>query len=213
LDKEKTMNRELKLIASAGVGATFMYLLDPERGRRRRALLRDKLVSATRKAPRAIEVTARDLANRAQGLVAEAAAKITRDETPDEKIVARVRSELGKVVSHPGAIEVTAEDGSVRLTGHVLADEVDDLLAAVSAVPGVREVGNRLEVHETPDKVPALQGGKPHRRNSLDFLKRPAVCALTTAVGVALIIPNLKRKALTSTINNSRAERDRAQCH
>jgi hypothetical protein len=206
------MNRELKLIASAGVGATFMYLLDPERGRRRRALLRDKLVSATRKAPRAIEVTARDLANRAQGLVAEAAAKITRDETPDEKVVARVPSELGRVVSHPQAIEVTAKDGSVRLTGHVLADEVDDLLAAVSAVPGVREVDNRLEAHETPDNVPALQGGKP-RRNSLGFLKKPAVRALTTAVGVALIIPNFKRKALTSTINNSRAERDRPQCH
>jgi hypothetical protein len=207
------MNRELKLIASAGVGATFMYLLDPERGRRRRALLRDKLVSVTRKAPRAIEVSARDLANRAQGLVAEAAAKITRDETPDEKIVARVRSELGRVVSHPGAIEVTAKDGIVCLTGPVLADEVDDLLAAVSAVPGVREVDNRLEVHETPDNVPALQGGKPRRRNSVGFLKKPAVRALTTAVGVALIIPSLKRKALTSTINNSRAERDRPQCH
>ncbi|HEV7797174.1 MAG TPA: SRPBCC family protein [Pyrinomonadaceae bacterium] len=197
------MNRELRLLSGAGLGAALMYFLDPERGRRRRALLRDKLISAKRKAPRALEVTARDLRNRAQGLVAEAAAKVTCDQPPDEKLVARVRSELGKVVSHPGAIEVSADRGRVQLTGHVLADELDDLLAAVSAVPGVREIDNQLQVHQSPDHVPALQGGKPRRKNALAFMKQnwpPAVRVLAAAVGVALIIQNLKRRTVTSRI-------------
>ncbi|OGA74427.1 MAG: hypothetical protein A3G81_14405 [Betaproteobacteria bacterium RIFCSPLOWO2_12_FULL_65_14] len=49
-----------------------MYLLDPEQGRRRRALLRDQLVHAKRVLSERAGSKARDLSNRAQGLAAEA---------------------------------------------------------------------------------------------------------------------------------------------
>jgi hypothetical protein len=62
----------LMLLGGIGIGAGLMYLLDPDQGRRRRALLRDQLVSATNKANKQIGKKARHLQNRAQGVIAEA---------------------------------------------------------------------------------------------------------------------------------------------
>ena len=66
---------------------------------------------------------------------------------PDDAVlVARVRAQIGDVVSQPGAINVTAHQGHVTLSGPVPADEVDKLLATVETVRGVTEVVNRLIV-------------------------------------------------------------------
>src|SRR5688572_454085 len=119
------MNRELTLLAGGiGFGAALMYMLDPDRGRRRRALVRDKLASAANKTPDAIGATARDLSNRARGLAAQVGSVFAAaDDLSDEVLAARVRSKLGRVVSHPSAIEVAADQGRVRLRGPVLAGE------------------------------------------------------------------------------------------
>jgi hypothetical protein len=49
----------------------------------------------------------------------------------------------------------------------VLTDEVQQLIAGVATVRGVREVENRLDVHETSDNVPGLQGDIPKRAGQL----------------------------------------------
>src|SRR5262245_44132387 len=54
---------------AAGVGAGVMFLLDPQAGRRRRAILRDKTLSLGRHASVAVDKTARDVKNRAHGTV------------------------------------------------------------------------------------------------------------------------------------------------
>jgi hypothetical protein len=59
------------LLVGIGVGAGLMYLLDPERGRTRRKLLGDKLVAWTNDLTDAAGSKARDLRNRAKGVVAE----------------------------------------------------------------------------------------------------------------------------------------------
>jgi hypothetical protein len=66
--KEDVMNRACGLLTGLGLGAGLMYVFDPQQGRRRRALARDKVVSLTHKAERAAEVVGRDLKNRAKGL-------------------------------------------------------------------------------------------------------------------------------------------------
>jgi uncharacterized membrane protein len=53
----------------------------------------------------------------------------------------------------------------VTLSGPILRDEVDRLLRGVASVRGIREVENRLTVHNQPGNVPGLQG-QPMRRLS-----------------------------------------------
>jgi hypothetical protein len=59
-------------LCGAALGAAVMYFLDPQGGRRRRALVRDKAVSYAGHAGEYAERTARDLGNRATGLAHEA---------------------------------------------------------------------------------------------------------------------------------------------
>lgn len=61
------MRRILTILTGLGIGAALMYLLDPEGGNRRRALLRDKAVKLNRQTKETIEGTVRDLSNRAKG--------------------------------------------------------------------------------------------------------------------------------------------------
>jgi osmotically-inducible protein OsmY len=142
----------------AGLGAGLMYLLDPQGGGRRRALARDKAMHVLRKGGEAARKRSRDLGNRTKGFVAEARSSLRQSEVDDEILRDRVRSKIGRVVSHPAAIEVAAANGCVVLSGPVLASEVDRLLSTVRSVKGVCGVENRLEVHEQAENVSALQG-------------------------------------------------------
>jgi CBS domain-containing protein len=54
-----------------GIGAGLMYLLDPNSGRRRRAVLRDKTTSAINTSGDYIDKKRRHLSNKAQGVMAE----------------------------------------------------------------------------------------------------------------------------------------------
>lgn len=64
------MSETACFLTGAAVGAGVMFMLDPEPGRRRRALARDKAVRLGHEAQDAAEVVARDMSNRAQGLAA-----------------------------------------------------------------------------------------------------------------------------------------------
>ena len=197
-------NNGLGLLGGIGLGAALMYFLDPERGRRRRGLVRDQIVHLFSKTDDAVGATARDLANRTRGLAAETRSRFGEDDANDEVIVARVRSELGRVVSHPKAVQVTAEGGRVTLSGPILAGEVDGLLSAVRSVKGVNDIENRLEVHEQADSVPALQGGAPQTGGEREFLQEnwtPAARLLAGIAGGALAFYGSQRRdALGATL-------------
>src|SRR5205823_4865528 len=158
-ERSEVMDRSLSLFAGIGLGVGLMYFLDPQTGRRRRALLRDQLISATSRLDDCLDATWSDVRQRAQGLAAEASSRLTREHPDDRVLGERVRSKIGRYLSHPGSIEVGVRDGRVTLRGPILAREVDWLLDAVAAVPGVTGVENRLEVHARADDVPGLQGG------------------------------------------------------
>src|SRR6266540_3385493 len=100
----------LGLFGSFALGAGLMYALDPVRGRRRRAVTRDKLFSAVNQFQDAAGKTSVDLWNRSRGLVSHARGAFTQDQPGDEVVCARVRSKMGRMISHPHAIRVDAQD-------------------------------------------------------------------------------------------------------
>jgi hypothetical protein len=148
----------LTLLGGVGLGAGLMYLLDPDGGGRRRALARDKAVHGLKVSGRALRRTSIDVGNRTRGLVAEAGSLLRQGSADDRKLEERVRSKMGRHVSHPSALQVQCQDGLVILSGPVLASEIDKVLAKVQKVKGVHEVESRLEVHESAENVPSLQG-------------------------------------------------------
>jgi osmotically-inducible protein OsmY len=54
---------------------------------------------------------------------------------------------MGHVVSQAEAIEVTARQGRVTLSGSITAHEVEKLLSSVASIAGVTAVVNRLEAN------------------------------------------------------------------
>jgi BON domain len=179
-------------LAGAAFGAGMMYALDPDAGGRRRALTRDQLVRARIKTRETASATARDLLNRSYGIMAGARSRLFHEDVDDEVLEQRVRSKFGYVVRNPSAIQARVDSGSVTLTGAVRADEVDQLIAEVSAVRGVSAVENRLDVHHEAAHVPELQSGDKPRPSPqrLDIFQRrwsPATRLLIGISGAAII--------------------------
>ena len=153
------MANRTELLAGLGLGFGLVYLLDPARGGRRRALVRDTAVSGMHTAADAADTTVRDLRNRVAGTAAAVYSRLTPDTANDQTIVDRVRAKLGRVVSHPHAITVTSENHVVTLSGPILAVEVPRLLRTIEGIRGVRDVINELEEYKQAGNIPSLQGG------------------------------------------------------
>lgn len=175
------------LLAGVGIGAALAYVLDPEGGGRRRALVRDKMVWAARKTRDGMDATARDLAHRTSGVVAATRGRLMDQQIDDMTLLERVRARLGRVCSHPRAIDVEARGGEVTLRGPILSGEVDTVLAAVGAVRGVSSVINALEPHDSSEAVPSLQGRGRVAGPTLDILQRRWAPATRALVGMTAI--------------------------
>jgi uncharacterized membrane protein len=177
------------VLMGVGLGAGLMYFLDPGRGARRRALMRDRLIHTSRVTGEVAGATGRDVAHRAAGVAARVRGSLERDRVDDRVLLERVRSHIGRAVSHPRAIGVHVADGIVTLRGPILMDEVSDLLTAVEGIRGVRDLVNNLEEHHEPGNIPALQGGRTVRRARADVLQQqwsPTTRMLACTAGTAL---------------------------
>jgi osmotically-inducible protein OsmY len=152
------MNKGVALVGGVGLGAALMYIFDPDRGKRRRALIRDKVESAGNTLVQEAGKMRRDLGNRMYGVVAETKSMFRHEEVSDEVLVDRVRSRLGRIPVHVGALEISANNGTVTLKGQILADELPKVLRSTRFVRGVKAVDNQLQVHQTSGNVPDLQG-------------------------------------------------------
>ncbi|HSU83046.1 MAG TPA: hypothetical protein VLR69_11550 [Thermoanaerobaculia bacterium] len=174
----------------AGVGAGLMYLLDPQGGRGRRAVARDKSVSVLKQGGKAAAKTSRHLGNKTKGLVARTGSKLRESDLADDgqKLLKRVQKAVRASVSYPSAIDPILENGRVYLHGLVLASEVALLLAAIEAVEGVDGIENRLELHESPKDLAAFRKGARRWAG-------PATRVLTGTTGSALALAGLKKKS------------------
>jgi hypothetical protein len=116
-------------------------------------------------------VSARDLGHRARGLRATARHLLVRNRATDDLVlIERVRAKMGRIVSHPHAIQIGARDGHVTLSGPILPGEAKPLLEAVRSVWGVSSIEDHLIVFDRPQSIPSLQGGV--RRNGGEIARR-----------------------------------------
>src|SRR5262245_26455047 len=120
------------MLVGAAAGSALMFLLDPTGGRRRRALVRDRMTRATHKTRDGLAFVTHDLSHRASGIASATRRRFGNGEfVSDSKLVDRVRAKLGRASLHPHAIVVDARDGVVTLRGPVLAHEVHRVLSTV----------------------------------------------------------------------------------
>jgi uncharacterized membrane protein len=198
------MDSGLKLLGSTAFGAGLMYLLDPRLGKRRRALVQDKVVHFIHKAEDAVGPTSRDFRNRIRGVAAEFRSLISSEQNvSDEVLVERIRSELGRVTSHPHAIEVFVSQGCVTLSGYILASEEKRVLRYVSAISGVKNVENRLEVHQEPGNIPSLQGGTGRREPRFELMQTnwsPTARLLSSLAGGTLVYYGINHRGFPGLV-------------
>ena len=83
--------------------------------------------------------------------------RVERTPRTNHELAARVAAELAHRVEHGRGIQVFANKNRVTLRGFALRDEINDVLAAVQRVKGVRAVTNKLELRDSPGNVLALQ--------------------------------------------------------
>jgi hypothetical protein len=163
------------IIGSVALGAVAMYAFDPDKGRRRRALARDKAYSLMLDTRHAAGATRRDVAHRLDGLQARVRRLWTTRPTADDlQLIERVRARMGRMVSHPHALQ----------------------LAAVRTVWGVHGVEDLLVVHDHPESIPSLQGGSdpfaahPHEHWA------PALRATALSGGVLIALFGARQRSL-----------------
>jgi uncharacterized membrane protein len=178
------------LFGMFGAGALTMYFADPDRGKRRRATLRDAIVHSGNEVKRFAGRFGRDVEHRVEGAVAETRGLFEDDDQVSDTVLEqRVRTAVGRAVSHPHAVEVNCTGGSIFLGGWVLADEAAELTGAVRSVRGVRDLSTFLNTTDHPEHVSELQGGG-RRRHLPDFLQQswsPTGRVLAGLAGAGLI--------------------------
>ena len=193
-----------KVVYSLALGALAMYVLDPDKGKRRRAIARDKARSYVQDARDAVGVTRRDVAHRLQGLRARARRLVWQEPTPDDlQLIERVRARLGRLVSHPHASQVGARRGHVTLSGPILEREVEPLLTAVRNVWGVSDVEDRLVAYERAENIPSLQGGVEPRETRAMLMQEnwpPALRAAAVTGGTLLTLRGMHRGSLSGLV-------------
>lgn len=197
------MKRGFSILGALGIGAGLMYLFDPQFGNRRRSLIRDQASSLLNQSDTFIEKAGRDIRNRARGVLAETTGRLSdREGTPDWVLEERIRANIGRASRHPGSIEVSADQGKVTLSGPILKEEVDRVVSNASKTRGVKEVNNRLEVHETAKNIPGLQGHPERPEPRPELLQEnwsPTARLATGAGGLAMTTYGLRRRGIIGT--------------
>ena len=143
--------------AAAGglaLGALLEYFFDPDAGRRRRHVARDRALSRMRRGERRAVVRARRAEAHAVGIARQTLSARRRHPEPldDVSLARKVESELYQRARLPkGQIVVNAEDGVVFLRGVMERQEdIERMEAAARRIAGVRGVENLVHAPGTP---------------------------------------------------------------
>ena len=147
----------LRIFRFAALGAALFYFFDPQNGRRRRALAKDRIPAFFRGKARQAERLGRSAQSQAHGVTQKVKHRKEEDKPqPDDVTLARkVETEIFRDAEVPkGQINVNAENGVVVLRGEVEEPElIRDLEEKTRNVQGVQEVENLLHTPGTAAPV------------------------------------------------------------
>jgi BON domain len=131
----------------AGLGAGVMYFFDPQEGRRRRAMTKDRTGGLFRRLSHRSERAGRAVTARTYGVKQKIVHRTEEEKDLDDVTLARkVETEIFREADAPkGQVDVNAVNGVVYLRGEVEKPEmIRDLEEAARKVSGVKGVENLL---------------------------------------------------------------------
>jgi hypothetical protein len=142
------------LIAGGAAGAAGAYFLDPNNGRRRRHIARDRIGAFFRRGAAETQRRAEYVKGQAVGAAYEATRPVQpeRPAPNDQALADRVRTEIFRPADAPkDSVNVNVEGGIVYLRGEVnRPEDIESLVSAAESVDGVRGVENLLHLPGTP---------------------------------------------------------------
>jgi osmotically-inducible protein OsmY len=151
-------------LGGAAVGVTAMYLLDPEQGRRRRHIVRDKALKYLRRGLHEGSKKGQYARGVVKGMAYEASGPMgpLPGELDDTTLAHKVESEAFRDELVPkGQLNVNCEDAVVYLRGELpTSEQIDLVLERVGNVAGVRQVMNLMH---TPGSPPPSREASPSR--------------------------------------------------
>jgi len=141
------MRRFLMIAGLVSLASFITYLLDPDRGRARRARLADQMSAKGRDAADAVAAKAKYQKGVFQGVAHEVASVFGEEDVYDDAtLMQKVRSEaIGPSGVDTGDVVIDISDGTVRLTGSVPDKTARRrLVDLIGNVDGVRQIDDTL---------------------------------------------------------------------
>jgi hypothetical protein len=160
-----SINRTQLAAAAFAAGAAGEYFLDPQHGRRRRHLARDRGLAMIRRPAKRVAGEAHRRASYAEGVAQGAIHRATsaggeRDagRLNDAGLAAKIQSEVFRAKDAPkDAVDINVEAGVAYLRGQLdTHEEIERLVAAVEGVEGIAGVQNLLHVPGEPAPASAV---------------------------------------------------------
>lgn len=146
----------LGFLLTAGIGLLMGYLMDPDQGKRRRNMLRDRVAGALRQGGASAARGARALSAEAYGVKQKVThVRPVAREYDDVTLARKLESEVfrGTEVT-AGSVNVNVEDGVAVLRGEVPhPDDIEELEQRARRTPGVVDVRNLLHLPGTPARM------------------------------------------------------------
>lgn len=161
MHSERWQRQGRSFLTGVSAGATLAYLLDPERGRHRRHLVRERSAGTIRHGARRLghgsRVAALQTIGHAKGALHRLWPPPAGEPLDDAGLAHKVESVVFRDPRVPkGEISINAESGTVFLRGQLESAElIDDVGKAVRKIRDVEKVVNLLHLPGTEAPHPA----------------------------------------------------------
>ncbi len=146
------------MLLGLGAGVAAGFLAQSEFGKKKGPALAREARKLLNKAAHEGKKSLRDSGHRLTGLAAEVWTSLKHNQPSDHVLEERIRSHIGRVVSHPRNIHIVCDKGTAILWGVIAEPEIARLIEVVESVRGVNEVVDHLE----PVKADELPAGQPN---------------------------------------------------